>query len=59
MLAGISGASAGSGAAAGADDDENDGRLKLPHPPTNSVSAEATPRLATARALVDLTIVFL
>jgi hypothetical protein len=54
MVAGISGAKPGSGAAVG--EDENDGRLMLPHAPRNSVSAEATPRLATLRALRDLTI---
>jgi hypothetical protein len=56
MVAGISGATPGSGAAVG--DDDNDGRLKLPHAPRNSVNAEAIPRLATPRALRDLTMVF-
>jgi hypothetical protein len=35
----------------------NDGRLMLPHAPRNIVSAEAIPRLATVRALHDLTMV--
>jgi hypothetical protein len=38
-------------------DDEKDGRLMLPHAPRNIVSAEAIPRLATARTLHDLTMV--
>jgi hypothetical protein len=54
MLAGISGATPGSGAGVG-DDDENDGRLKLPQAPRNKLSAEAIPRLATVRTLSDLT----
>jgi hypothetical protein len=49
MVAGISGATPGSGAGGG-DDDENDGKLMLPHPPRNIVSAEAIARLLTARA---------
>jgi hypothetical protein len=57
MVAGISGAKPGSGAAVGVDDD-NDGRLKLPQAPRNIVSAEAIPRLATVRALIDLTMTF-
>src|SRR5450759_3806656 len=56
MVAGISGASPGSGAAEG--DDDSDGRLMLPHAPRNIVSAEAIPRLATPRALRDLTMAF-
>jgi hypothetical protein len=57
MLAGISGATPGSGAAVGSE--ENDGRLKPPpHAPSNSASAEAIPRLPTARALTDLTMAF-
>jgi hypothetical protein len=53
MVAGISGAALGSGATAG--DDEKDGRLMLLQAPRNIVSAEAIPRLATVRALRDLT----
>jgi hypothetical protein len=53
MLAGISGATPGSGAAVG--DEEKLGRLTLPHAPRNIVSAVAIPRLATVRALRDLT----
>src|SRR5437899_4117253 len=56
MVAGTSGATPGSGAVEG--DDENDGRLMLPHAPRNIVSAEAIPRLPTARALRDQTMVF-
>jgi hypothetical protein len=56
MVAGISGTAAGSGAVVGAD--ENDGRLMLPQAPRNIASAEAIPRLATARALHDLTRAF-
>jgi hypothetical protein len=52
-VAGISGAALGSGGAEG--DDEKDGKLMLPHPPRNIVSAEAIPRLATVRALRDPT----
>src|ERR1700712_2496972 len=55
MVAGISGAIPGSGGAEG--DDENDGRFMLPHAPRNIVSAEAMPRLTTARTLPDLTMV--
>src|ERR1700686_3392678 len=55
MVAGISGATPGSGAAVGPD--ENDGRLMLPHAPRKIVSAEAIPRLATVRPLSDLTMV--
>src|SRR5260370_28017540 len=54
MVAGTSGT--GSGATDG--DDENDGRLMLPHAPRNIVSAEAIPRFATARALRDITMAF-
>jgi len=39
---------AGSGATEG--DDENDGRLMLPHAPRNIVSAEAIPRLPNCGA---------
>src|ERR1700738_5421419 len=53
IVAGISGATPGSGAGEGLD--ENDGRLMLPHAPRNIVSAEAIPRLATPRTLRDLT----
>jgi hypothetical protein len=49
MVAGISGATPGSGAAVGVDD--NDGRLKLLQAPNKSVNAEAAARLATFRAL--------
>jgi hypothetical protein len=56
MVAGISGATAGSGVAEG--DDDNDGRLKLPHAPRNIASTEAIPRLATPRVLGDLTMIF-
>ena len=55
MVAGISGPTPGSGA--GSDDDDSDGRLMLPQPPSNIVSTEAAARLATARALHDLTMV--
>src|SRR5258706_1647391 len=54
MVAGTSGT--GSGAPDG--EDENEGRLMLPHAPRNIVSAQANPRLATARALLDLTMAF-
>src|SRR5258705_12002149 len=54
MVAGTSGT--GSGATDG--EDENEGRLMLPHAPRNIVSAQAIPRLATARALRDLTMAF-
>jgi hypothetical protein len=54
MVAGISGAGAGSGAAVG----PNDGRLTPPQAPSSSASAEAIPRLATARALHELTMAF-
>jgi hypothetical protein len=54
MLAGISGATPGSGGGA-EEDEENEGMLMLPHAPRNTVSAQAIPRLATARALSDLT----
>jgi hypothetical protein len=53
MVAGISGATPGSGGAAEGED--NDGRLMLPHAPRNIVSADAIPRWATVRALHDLT----
>jgi hypothetical protein len=53
MLAGISGPGPGSGATEG--EDEKDGRLMLLQAPRNIVSAEAIPRLATARALRDVT----
>jgi hypothetical protein len=52
MVAGISGATPGS--VAGSGDDDSDGRLKLPQAPRNNASAEAIPRLATVRALIDL-----
>jgi hypothetical protein len=52
--AGISGSMPGSGAA---EDDENDGMFMPLHAPRNKASAEAIPRLATARALHDLTMV--
>jgi hypothetical protein len=58
MVAGISGATPGSGAGEGVEFDENDGRLMLLHAPSNIVSAEAIPRLATPRALPDLTMAF-
>src|SRR5713226_10560800 len=54
MVAGTSGT--GSGATDG--EDENEGRLMLPHAPRNIVSAQAIPRLAPARALRDLTMAF-
>jgi hypothetical protein len=57
MVAGISGATPGSGVAVG-EEDENDGRLMLLHAPRNIVNAEAIPRLATPRALRDLTMAF-
>jgi hypothetical protein len=56
MVAGISGATPGSGAGSG--DDDKDGRLKLPQAPRNNASAEAIPRLATVRALIDLNMAF-
>jgi hypothetical protein len=55
MVAGISGATLGSGAAEG--DDEKDGRLMLPHAARNIVSAEAIPRLATPRKLRNLNMI--
>jgi hypothetical protein len=55
MLAGIAGATPGSGG--GVDEDENDGMLMLPQAPRNTVSAQAIPRLATVRALSDLIMV--
>jgi hypothetical protein len=45
----MSGATAGSGGAEGAE--ENEGRLMLPHAPSNTASAEAIPRLTTVRVL--------
>jgi hypothetical protein len=54
-VAGIAGATPGSGG--GAEDEENEGMLTLPHAPRNIVSAQAIPRLATARAPSDLTMV--
>jgi hypothetical protein len=57
MVAGISGATPGSGGALGPDDD-SDGRLMLLHAPRNIVSAEAIARLATTRALPDPIIAF-
>jgi hypothetical protein len=54
MVAGISGATPGSGAGVGFD--ENDGRLMLLHAPRNIDNAETIPRLATVRALRDLII---
>ena len=44
---------AGTGAASGGGED--DVRPKLPHAPSNTVSAQAAPRLAIVRALSDLT----
>jgi len=55
MVAGMAGATPGSGAAAGVDPPPKLGRLMLPQAPRNTVSAQAIPRLATARALTDLT----
>jgi hypothetical protein len=52
MVAGMSGATAGSGG--GVDDPDNEGRLMLPHAPRNTVNAEAIPRLPIVRALRDL-----
>jgi hypothetical protein len=49
MLAGISGATPGSGAGSGLDD--SDGRLKLLHAPSNNVSAEAVASLTNVCAL--------
>src|SRR6478609_5321299 len=57
MVAGNSGPTPGSGAG-GSDVEESDGRLMLPQAPRNIVSAEASPQLATARALGNLTMVF-
>jgi hypothetical protein len=56
MLAGISGATPGSGGTSGLD--VSDGRLKLLHAPRNIVSADAIARLATTRALPDPIIAF-
>ncbi len=56
MVAGISGATPGSGAGGG--EDEKDGRLMLLHAPRNIVSVDSIPRLVTARTLRDLTMVF-
>jgi hypothetical protein len=53
-VAGISGAGAASGGAEG--DDEKDGKLMLEQAPRNIASAEATPRLASARASDEPTI---
>jgi hypothetical protein len=53
MVAGMAGATPGSGGGAD-EEDENEGILMLPHPPSNTVSAQAIPRLATARAPSDL-----
>jgi hypothetical protein len=55
MLAGISGAAAGSASGAGLDD--SDGNVLL-HAPRKTVSADAIARLATVCALPDLNIVF-
>jgi hypothetical protein len=52
MVAGMSGATAGSGGAEGPD--EKDGRLTPLHAPTNTANAEAIPRLTTVRVLLDL-----
>jgi hypothetical protein len=52
MVAGISGATAGSGGAEGPD--EKDGRLMLLHAPRNTANAAAIPRLTTARVLLEL-----
>jgi hypothetical protein len=52
MVAGISGATPGS-TGSGEELDDSDGRLMLLHAPKNTVSAEATARLATLRALPD------
>jgi ABC-type Fe2+-enterobactin transport system substrate-binding protein len=57
MVAGISGATADS-AGTGAELDDSDGKLMLLHAPRNIVSAEATARLATLRALPDPIIAF-
>src|SRR4029077_12530277 len=54
MVAGISGATPGSGSELG----DSEGRFVLPHAPRKTVSAEAITRLATVRALSDVIIAF-
>jgi hypothetical protein len=57
MVAGISGATLGSGG--GSELDDRDGKLiPPPHAPRKIVSADAIARLATVRALTDLIIAF-
>jgi hypothetical protein len=56
MVAGMSGATPGSGG--GAELDDSDGRLMLLHAPRSIVSAEAIARLATTRAVPDPIIAF-
>jgi hypothetical protein len=57
MVAGIAGATPGSGATAGVVPLPKLGMLMLPHAPRNTVSAQAIPRLAALRALTDLIMV--
>src|SRR3954451_9599415 len=56
MVAGISGATPGSGS--GAELDDSDGRLMLLHAASEIVSADAIVRLEIVRALRELIIVF-
>src|ERR1041384_8303608 len=56
MLAGMSGATAGSGGALGAD--ENDGKLMLPHAPKNAPIDKTIPRLRMVRVLFELIMAF-
>jgi hypothetical protein len=58
IVAGTSGTAGGSGAAEGADEEENEGRLKLPQAPKDIASAAAIPSLPAARALGDLIMAF-
>jgi hypothetical protein len=54
MVAGMAGATPGSGAGGGLELLEKLGMLMLPHAPRNTASAQAIPRLAAPRALTDL-----
>jgi hypothetical protein len=56
MVAGMSGATCGSGAGVGPD--EKDGRLMLPQAPRNTASVEAIPRLRIVRDLLELIMAF-
>jgi hypothetical protein len=52
MVAGMSGATGGSGGAEGPD--EKEGRLMLLHAPRNTAKPAAIPRLTTVRMLLEL-----